>query len=151
MSEASDGSVMVYVTSDNTLIIAGQDGVIAGSYIRFNNFSQVTSLDLSNLDTSKVITMFYMFKDCSSLTSLDLSNFDTSKVTDMGGMFYNCNSLTSLNLSNFDTSKVLNMGDMFKNCSKIKMINVSNKWVVNSRCATTDMFYSCGVSSVTYV
>ena len=125
VSEAGDGSVMVYVTSDNTLIIAGQDGVIAGSYIRFNNFSQVTSLDLSN--------------------------FDTSKVTDMGGMFYNCNSLTSLNLSNFDTSKVLNMGDMFKNCSKIKMINVSNKWVVNSRCATTDMFYSCGVSSVTYV
>ena len=177
VSEAGDGSVMVYVTSDNTLIIAGQDGVIAGSYIKFNKFSQVTSLDLSNLDTSKVTDMSYMFKDCSSLTSLDLSNFDTSRVTVMYGMFYgcssltsldvssfntsnvknmndmfhSCSSLTSLNLSNFDTSKVLNMGYMFYGCSKMQSIKVGSKWVVNSKCTTTDMFTNCGVSSVTYV
>ncbi len=28
-----------------------------------------------------------MFYECSSLTSLDVSNFNTSKVTDMGSMF----------------------------------------------------------------
>ena len=48
--------------------------------------------------------MSSMFYSCSNLTSLDVSNFDTSKVTDMGGMFYSCSNLTSLDVSNFDTS-----------------------------------------------
>jgi surface protein len=38
-----------------------------------------------------------MFQGCSSLTSLDLSNFDTSNVTAMASMFATCTNLTSLN------------------------------------------------------
>ena len=34
-----------------------------------------------------------MFLDCQSLTSLDLSNFNTSNVTYMVNMFRNCSSL----------------------------------------------------------
>ena len=49
----------------------------------------------------------------SSLTSLNLSNFDTSNVTNMNGMFTYMDSLTSLDLSNFNTSKVTNMSYMF--------------------------------------
>ena len=75
----------------------------------FNGCSGLTSLDLSNLDTSNVTDMYRMFYNCSGLTSLDLSNFDTSKVTNMGGMFQGCYGLTSLDLSNFNTSKVTNM------------------------------------------
>ena len=126
VSEANDGSVMAYVTSDNTLIIAGQDGIIAGSYIKFRNFSQVTNLDLSNLDTSKVTDMNQMFQDCSSLTSLNLSNFDTSNVTDMGGMFDGCTGLNELDLTSFDTSKVINMKNMFDGCSSLTSLNLSN-------------------------
>ena len=37
-----------------------------------------------------------MFSGCSSLTTLDLSEFDTSKVTNMGNMFRGCTNLTSL-------------------------------------------------------
>ena len=51
-----------------------------------------------------------MFSSCSSLTSLDLSNFDTSQVTNMGGMFDLSTSLTSLDLSSFDFSQVLDIG-----------------------------------------
>ena len=54
-----------------------------------------------------------MFSGCSKLTSLNVSNFDTSKVTNMGYMFSGCSKLTSLNVSNFDTSEVTNMGSMF--------------------------------------
>ena len=60
-----------------------------------------------------------MFSGCSSLTSLDLSNFDTSQVTSMAGMFSECSSLTILDLSSFDTSKVTGhyaMMNMFCNC-----------------------------------
>ena len=47
-----------------------------------------------------------MFYDCNLLTSLDVSNWNTSKVTNMGNMFYDCNLLTSLDISNWDTSRV---------------------------------------------
>lgn len=57
--------------------------------------------------------MYQMFNDCRSLTSLDVSQFDTSKVTNMGYMFFNCNLLTSLDVSNFNTSNVTRMDTMF--------------------------------------
>ena len=88
--------------------------------------SYLTTVDLSNLDTSNYTSMTTMFQDCSSLTSLDLSNFDTSKVTGMIGMFSDCSSLTSLDVSNFNTSKVTNMGNMFSNCSSLTSLDLSN-------------------------
>ena len=39
-----------------------------------------------------------MFSGCSGLTSLDLSNFNTSNVIKMSGMFQNCYNLKELNL-----------------------------------------------------
>ena len=79
--------------------------------------TSLTSLDLSNFDTSEVKEMQYMFAN-TSLTILDLSNFDTSKVTSMSGMFQNT-SLTSLDLSSFDTSNVTMMMDMFNGSNKL--------------------------------
>ena len=74
-----------------------------------------------------------MFLDCSSLSSLDVSNFDTSNVTDMRSMFRNCRSLTSLDLSNFNTSRSVEyMSDMFKYTGKTEsplVITVmADKW-----------------------
>ena len=40
--------------------------------------------------------MSSMFNGCSNLTTLDLSNFNTSSVTNMSYMFYRCSSLTSI-------------------------------------------------------
>ena len=70
--------------------------------------------------------MYCMFTNCSSLTSLDLSNFNTSNVTDINGMFYNCGALTDLNLSSFNTSNVTNMSYMFDNCSSLTHLDISN-------------------------
>ena len=66
-----------------------------------------------------------MFYNCYSLTSINLSNFDTSKVNNMNSMFYGCSSLTSINLSNFNTSKVNDMDFMFYGCSKLQFIDIS--------------------------
>ena len=46
----------------------------------FSGCRGLTSLDLTPLDTSKVITMDSMFSGCSGLTSLDLTPLDTSNV-----------------------------------------------------------------------
>jgi surface protein len=67
-----------------------------------------------------------MFYDCNKLTSLDLSNFDTSNVTYMSTMFYGCKNLTSLNVSNWNTSNVSTMYQMFYNCIKLTSLDVSH-------------------------
>ena len=88
----------------------------------FYSCSNLTSLDLSWLDTSNVTDMTNMFAYCNSLTSLDLSNFDTSKVISMEYMVNGCSNLTSLDLSNWDTSKVTTMTQMFYGCSAMKCV-----------------------------
>ncbi|MCW07390.1 BspA family leucine-rich repeat surface protein [Listeria monocytogenes] len=89
-----------------------EDKVFAsGSCDSLFEYSRVTSLDLSNFDTSQATNMRYMFFK-SSMTSLDLSNFDTSKVTDMSWMFSE-SATASLDLSSFDTSSVTSMRGMF--------------------------------------
>lgn len=46
-----------------------------------------------------------MFYDCPSLITLDLSNFNTSKVITMSGMFGDCSNLT-LDCSHWNVDKV---------------------------------------------
>ncbi|MBC1925473.1 BspA family leucine-rich repeat surface protein [Listeria innocua] len=89
----------------------------------FNSLTAVTSLDLSNIDTSNVTSMLSMFAN-SAATSLDVSNWDTSNVTDMSYMFAN-SVATSLDVSNFDTSNVTNMTYMFRS-SAAPSLDVSN-------------------------
>nr|DAG62813.1 MAG TPA: protein of unknown function DUF285 [Caudoviricetes sp.] len=92
----------------------------------FNGCSELTSIDLSNFDTSKVKNMNWLFYDCISLVSADLSNLNTSNVIKMNGMFYSCRNLTLLDISNFNTSKVTDMAYMFNYCRSLASIDVSS-------------------------
>ena len=107
--------------------------------------SYLTTVDLSNFDTSNYTDMSAMFQSCSLLTSLDVSNFNTSKVTDMGYVFSNCFSLTSLDLSNWDTSNCTDMESMFSNCSSLTSLDVSsfNTSKVGGYGGFKNMFNSC--------
>ena len=88
--------------------------------------SILTKVNVTNFDTSKVTDMQYMFAFCGALTSLDLSNFNTSNVTNMNCMFYGCTSLTTLDLSNFNTAKVTSWSNMFANSSNIQYLIISS-------------------------
>ena len=108
----------------------------------------LSSVDLSDLDTSKVTNMANMFCDCDSLSSVDVSGFDTSNVTDMSCMFYSCNNLSSVDLSSFDTGNVTNMDVMFMYCERLSSVDVSGFDTSN----VTDMSYMFeGCSSLSSV
>jgi surface protein len=111
------------------------------------NLNQITTFDSTNLNTSNVTNMSFMFMGCSTLTSLNLSNFDTSKVTTMTFMFSRCTSLKSVDLSSFDTSQTLNMSYMFYKCSSLKTIYVSELWstsiIKDIGLNGSDMFTDC--------
>lgn len=85
-------------------------------------------LNLFNIDTSKVMSMKYMFSG-SHIPSLDLSSFDTSHVKDMTGMFQGFSG-SSLDLSSLDTSMVTSMSSMFSGSEitslDLKNLNTSN-------------------------
>ena len=117
---------------------------VVNIYGMFQSCSELQYLDLTNLDTSNVTNMEYIFDKCSKLKEIKGSNtFITSKVKTMEGMFRFCFELQYLDLSNFNTSNVTNMKDMFKECNKIKeikgLINFNTKNVTNM----SGMFKSC--------
>ena len=92
----------------------------------FSDCSNLTTLDVSNWDTSKVTNMEYLFNSCSKISTLDVSNWDTSKVTNMKFMFNYCNNLLSLDVSSFNTSNVTNMASMFYSCKNITSLDFSS-------------------------
>jgi len=112
----------------------------------FWNASGLTSLDLSSFNTSSVTNMSSMFSGASGLTSLDLSNFDTSSVTSMSYMFQNATGLTTLDLSSFNTSSVTTMGYMFHNASSLTTLDLSN---FNTSSVTNMDYIFNGASSLT--
>ncbi len=93
---------------------------------KFYALRDVTTIDVSKLDTSCMTDMGYMFGGCNSLENIDISRFNTSKVENMYFMFGGCKKLTNIDLRSFDTKNVINMGDMFVNCASLKVLDVSN-------------------------
>ena len=108
----------------------------------FYNCSSLIYLNISNLDTSIVIQMKFIFKGCLSLISLDLSNFETSNLENMASMFESCSSLKYLDISKFDTSKVSDMNSMFRYCNSITSLDLSN-FDTSSVINMENMFGSC--------
>ena len=101
----------------------------------------LTEINLINFDTSQVTDMNSMFSD-NLLTSLDLSSFDTSNVTTMEYMFNRCENLSAINLKSFNTSKVERMNGMFSDCKNLTSLDLSNFDTSNVK-LMTEMFYGC--------
>lgn len=73
--------------------------------------------NLNDIDTSEITDMSFLFKGfihC-DLSKLDISKWDVSKVVDTRYMFSRCESFNS-DLSKWDVSKVEYMKDMFYGC-----------------------------------
>ena len=118
----ANGNYDITIGSNN--IIYANPSSTAGL---FSNLTNVTSIDLSNMDTSGMTSMKDMFRKDTSLTNITFGdNFNTSNVTNMSGMFSGCTSLTNIDVSNFDTSKVTSMMGMFSVCSSLTSLDLSN-------------------------
>ena len=91
----------------------------------FANCNNLTTVDLSGLDTSSVSDMHMMFNYCTSIESANLSMLDTRNVTDMRWMFQACTKLTSVNLSGLDTRSVTATYGMFAGCTSLTSVDLS--------------------------
>ena len=111
-------------------------------YAWFFNCTNLLSVNLSKLDTSKTTSLEYAFSGCKSLTGIDLSTLDTSSVRSFADVFQDCSSLRSVNLAGWDTSSGNNFRQMFIQCASLEELDVSSFETGN---VTTfkEMFYGC--------
>ncbi len=89
----------------------------------FYNCTRLSTLDLTNLDTSRVSSMSEMFFRCESMAAITgTATLDTSNVVDLYQTFYGCKNLPTLDLSGWDTSKVTSMSQTFDLCTAMTEI-----------------------------
>ena len=141
-----DGGVVAWMDGTTMKVstqISGQK-IIAPSNcsLMFSYLFNLSSINLSNLDTSNVTKMNSMFYHCRNIVKLNLTSLDTSNVTTMGEMFYNCRSIVNLDFSSLDTSKVIDMENIFYGCSGLTTVDLSSLNTSKLQKAT-GMFYGC--------
>ena len=134
-------------------LVCGEVSGLPSLKSAFQGCSNLTAIDVFNLDTSSVLDMASMFYGCEGLTTLDVTsldtsnvigmdnmfswsgalqsitfgdNFVTSSVTSLWGMFKCCSGFTSLDVSKFDTSSVTRMDNMFQGCSGLTSLDLSS-------------------------
>lgn len=140
-----------YNASIRSVIVRGNVAPVYTSWW-FSSLQNVTTIDLTELDTAYTHDMTGMFYNCRKLADLKLGDtFNVSSVVSMDEMFGNCIALRALDLSSFDTPRLTSMNRMFYvdadngSVSQLAEINLSNINV--SRCdGFGDSFY--GLSSI---
>lgn len=91
----------------------------------FSSMQNLESVDFAEWDVSKVTTFYALFDDSRKVNTIDVSKWDTSSATNMEWMFCRINA-TKLDVSNFNTSNVTNMHAMFIGNSSLIQLDVSN-------------------------
>ena len=133
----ANGNYDITIGSNNTIYAN------PSSFELFSNLTNVTSIDLSNMDTSGVINMSNMFSDNTSLTNITFGdNFNTANVINMSGMFRNCTILKTIDLSSFDTSNATIMTSMFMNCQGLQNLDLKS-FNTGNVTSMLNMFYNC--------
>ena len=145
VSENQDMGVVGYLDGTTYKVSTRRTGVMPEANAKSSHMfseSALQSIDLTNLNTSNVVSMMSMFYNCSLLTEINFTNFNTSKVTTMESMFQACGKLSKIELSNFDTSSVTSMRRMFLECYSLTELDLS-KFNTSSVTTMYSMFADC--------
>lgn len=111
----------------------------------FENLEEIKGLN--KLDTSSLTNLSAAFYNCKSLKELDLSMLDTRKVILTDNMFANCENLTTIYVGdNWNMDKVQESTDMFKGCTNLVGPNETeyNEYIVDKTFAQVDDLDNAG-------
>ena len=89
----------------------------------FYGLSNLTSVDLENLDTHSAYNFSWMFNNA-GLTAIDFSNHDFSNGYNFQGMFANTTKLANIKLPAMDVSSA-DLSNMFDGASTISVVDLS--------------------------
>lgn len=112
------------------------------SFYNMFSGSQITEIDLTHFNTSKVTSMEYMFRNCRNLTKLDISHFNMSKVTDVNEMFSHCETMTTLKLPTQGPITLTELEGTFSNCNALTELDLS-VWALSKVTRLYNTFAYC--------
>ncbi|PMD72255.1 BspA family leucine-rich repeat surface protein [Companilactobacillus nuruki] len=118
-------------------LIGDISGLFATDVLKNGHLINLTTINgMNNIDTSKVTSMKELFIG-TKVSSLNLSNWDTSNVTDMRSFLFSATNIKELNVGgNFakNTKKVIDMSYMFN--GMIGLANIDNLEELNTSSVT---------------
>jgi surface protein len=124
-------------------------GMFASCY-KLKTITGLDNIDFSGLKGGSVsFSLAKFFRNCYELTSLDLSSWDVSKIVDFGEMFYGCKKLQTLNLTGWDVSLNTTYGGMFYGCTSLTEIKGVETWTKDA--TTTGMYQKTPLLNTYYV
>ena len=88
----------------------------------FRGLSKLNEIKWPDLSVALFTTLQATFYGCESIVSIDLSNVNTSKVASTADMCSWCTALKSINLANYPLSALTNINNMFYYCSSLEAI-----------------------------
>ena len=98
----------------------------------------------SNINTSKITNLSFLFSFCKITSIPDISKWDTSNVKYMNHMFLHCFDLKSISdISKWNTSKVINIKGLFTDCYKLQYLPDISKWDTNNIESMNLLFAGC--------
>jgi surface protein len=133
-----------YYSGGGVKTIVAEKGAVMreNAYALFSGFKEVETIDLSNVDGSRVKDAAQMFELCFKLKEVKLCEFTNPELKDVNNMFYACNSLKTVDLSKIKTSSVEDCGGMFASCISLKNINFTG-FDTSNVTSFREMFYHC--------
>lgn len=96
-------------------------------FLNCKNLKSISFNSYKKNDLIKMTSMKNMFRDCKELTSLHISNLDTSYIQNLNMAFSGCNSLKTLDLSKNNFENVVNATGFFSFCYSITSINLDTR------------------------
>ena len=102
---------MIMINADKCCMNTVASGMFSGIGAR--------SLDLREIDTSKVVIMSSMFYQCTFLETINISTWDTHNVKDMHRMITFCSNIREVDMRNLDTSNVRTMAYMLEGNNRL--------------------------------
>lgn len=125
---------MTYTATDAPNFNFTVSGAYQGPYRLFSTCRAITSLDLSNWDTSQFsgVTSSSAFQNMSRVTSINITGWDVSNIVSAGAWFSglgNVGTGCTITAPNLDWSSCTAMSQMFYN-SNIVSVDINN-WTLN--------------------
>ena len=99
--------------------------------------------DFTDIDISKLSTLEYAF-DEQDITEIDVTGWDVSRVKSMKCMFHNCRYLKKIiGLDTWDVSNCEDFSFMFSGCKNLKDVGDLHLWNINQKQRMTSAFSDC--------
>lgn len=96
----------------------------------FENCTNVTSIDIHNLDFSSMSgsanKIINLFAYCTSLTTLNVNWASMSNITNFNSLFMGCYALETLDLSMLAPTSLYNISNMFYQCTHLTHLDIRN-------------------------